>query len=74
MPVVGARERETVRVMATVMPRVDPIRVYDLLDTVVSSTARLFTDEAKVYVGYPVSEHRTVKHNRNGLGRPCLAL
>ena len=62
MPVVGARERETGRVSAVVMPKVDLIRVYDWLDTVVSKSARLFTDEAKVYVGYPVSEHRTVKH------------
>ncbi len=62
MPVVGARERETGRVSAVVMPRVDLIRIYDWLDTVVSKSARLFTDEAKVYVGYPVSEHRAIKH------------
>ena len=45
MPVVGAKERETGRVTAIVMPRVDLIRIYDWLDTVVSKSARLFTDE-----------------------------
>lgn len=64
MPVVGAKERETGRVVATTMPHVNHVAIYEWLHKYVSASATLYTDEAAVYVGVDVSEHQAVKHKR----------
>ena len=63
-PVVGAKSRETGQVTATVVPAVTKPAIQDWVSRHVSAGARLFTDQAPVYVGAPVAEHRTVNHKR----------
>lgn len=64
LPVVGAKSRETGQVTATVVPAVTKPATQAWVARHVSASARLFTDEAPVYVGAPVAEHRTVNHKR----------
>ena len=64
LPVVGAKSRETGQVTATVMPAVTKPAIHAWVSRHVSAGARLFTDQAPVYRGAPVAEHRTVNHNR----------
>ena len=63
-PVVGAKSRETGQVTATVVPTVTKSAIQEWVARHVSAGARLFTDQAPVYVGAPVAEHRTVNHKR----------
>ena len=46
------------------MERVSKIEVKDFIARNVAKGATLYTDEAPVYVGSDVSQHRTVKHKR----------
>lgn len=64
VPVVGARERQSGRVVASVMPAVTRAAMHDWLATHVHHSARLDTDESPVYPGAPVREHYTVSHKR----------
>ena len=63
-PVVGIKERESNRVHAVVMLNVNKFDVQHWLGRNVSAGARLFTDEAAVYVGADVAEHRSVNHRK----------
>ena len=49
---------------ATVVPAVTKYTIQDWVSHHVSAGARLFTDQAPVYRGAPVAEHRTVNHQR----------
>ena len=63
-PGVGIKERESNRVHAVVMPNVNKFDVQYWLHKHVSAGAKLFTDEAGVYVGADVAEHRSVNHSK----------
>ncbi len=62
IPVVGAKERESNSVTATVLTAVNQQHIEDWLDQTVDPAARLFTDESPVYNRVAVSEHQTVNH------------
>lgn len=65
VPVVGARERASGRVVASVMPAVTRAAMEDWIATHVSPAARLHTDESPVYNRAPVSQHRTINHKQH---------
>ena len=63
--VVGARDRETGRVMAKPMPFTDKEDLQQFVESVTDVGSVVYTDEAAAYQGMKHRSHWTVKHSAN---------
>ena len=62
--VVGARDRDTGRVIAKPMPFTDKEDLQKFVASVTDVGSVVYTDEAAAYQGMPIRSHWTVKHSR----------
>ena len=63
--VVGARDRETGRVIAKPMPFTDKEGLQQFVESATDVGSVVYTDEAAAYQGMPLRSHWTVKHSAN---------